>query len=161
MAVNCIQRYGERTVITTLFQHNGETNPPNSVDPDRPHELKHYIAVLDDNDDIRSLLRTMLERDYIVEDFDNAAGLLELLRQKPCDLIVSDLSIPDMDGFDFIAALKRDSRLASIPVVALTGSGSVETRRMALGLGFVAYLVKPPSLEQLLSVIVQHLRKPV
>src|SRR5438874_375548 len=63
------------------------------------------------------------------------------------------------DGFDFVAALKRDGRLASIPVVALTASGSDETRRRALAVGFVAYLVKPGSLEQLLSVIAQNLRR--
>jgi len=64
-----------------------------------------------------------------------------------------------MDGFDFVAALKRDNRLASIPVVALTASGSDEMRRRALAVGFVAYLVKPASLERLLSVIAQNLRK--
>jgi len=73
---------------------------------DLPNEPKHCIPLLDDNADIRFLLRTMLERDYIVGDFDNAADLLEFLEQKPCDLIVSDLRLPDMDGFDFVSALR-------------------------------------------------------
>jgi CheY-like chemotaxis protein len=103
----------------------------------------------------------MLESDYVVEDFDDAADLLEFLQQKRCDLIVSDLFIPNMDGFAFVAALKRDRRLAGIPVVALTASASDETRRRALLVGFVAYLVKPTSLGQLSSVIAHNLKKPV
>ena len=101
----CIQGYGERTAITTPLQHR-ETNPRKPRDVDLPNEPKHCIPLLDDNDDIRFLLRTMLERDYIVGDFDNAADLLEFLEQKPCDLIVSDLRLPDMDGFDFVSALR-------------------------------------------------------
>ena len=145
----------------TPLQNRGERNLSNPGDPDRPHEIKHCIALLDDNADIRFLLRTMLERDYVVEDFGDAADLLEFLQQKRCDLIVSDLFIPNMDGFAFVAALKRDSRLAGIPVVALTASASDETRRRASVVGFVAYLVKPTSLEQLSSVIARNLKKPV
>ena len=74
----------------------------------------------------------MLERDYIVGDFDNAADLLEFLEQKPCDLIVSDLRLPDMDGFDFVFGI---------------------TRKRALAAGFIAYLVKPAPMYRLLSVI--------
>ena len=88
------------------LQHRGETNPRKPRDVDLPNEPKHCIPLLDDNADIRFLLRTMLERDYIVGDFDNAADLLEFLEQKPCDLIVSDLRLPDMDGFDFVSALR-------------------------------------------------------
>jgi CheY-like chemotaxis protein len=143
----------------TPLQHHGETDPPRRVDADRPKEQKQCIALLDDNADIRRLVRTMLERDYIVEDFDNAMSLLEFLDRKPCDLIISDLSLPNMDRFDFIVALKKDSRLAGIPVVALTASGSDETRKRALAAGFIAYLVKPAPMYQLLSVIGQNLRK--
>ena len=143
----------------TPRQHHGEANPPKPVDTDRPKEPKHCIALLDDNADIRRLVRTMLERDYIVVDFDNAVSLLQFLDRKPCDLIISDLSLPNMDGFDFIAALKKDGRLAGIPVVALTASGSDETRKRALAAGFIAYLVKPAPMYQLLSVIAQNLRK--
>jgi CheY-like chemotaxis protein len=101
----------------------------------------------------------MLEMDYIVEDFDNAATLLEFMERKRCDLIVSDLSLPSVDGFDLIVALKNNTRFAGIPVVALTASGSDETRRRALAAGFVAYLVKPAPLNQLRSVIAQNLRR--
>jgi CheY-like chemotaxis protein len=100
----------------------------------------------------------MLEPGYIVEDFANAAALLEFLERKPCDLIVSDLPLPNLDGFDFIFALKKNTRFAGIPVVALTASGSDETRRRALAAGFAAYLVKPAPLSLLLSVIAENLR---
>ena len=101
----------------------------------------------------------MLQRDYSVDDFDNAADLLEFLERNPCDLIVSDLSLPKMNGFDFMFALKKNARLARIPVVALTGEESDETRRRALAAGFVTYLMKPFPMNQLLSAIAKQLRR--
>ena len=115
--------------------------------------------MLDDNAHIRLLVRAMLQRDYIVDDFNNAADLLEFLEQNPCDLIVSDLFLPNINGFDFICALRKNARLAGIPVVALTGSESDETRRRALAAGFVTYLVKPCSMDQLHSAIAKCLKR--
>jgi CheY-like chemotaxis protein len=100
----------------------------------------------------------MLERDYLVEDFENAEDLLEFLQRKPCDLILSDLFLPNMDGFEFIRGLKKNARLSNIPVVALTASSSDETRRRAMAEGFDAYLVKPYGLDLLLFVVAQCLR---
>ena len=116
------------------------------------------MAVLDDTADIRFLLRIMLERDYIVEDFEDVAALLEFLDRKPCDIIVSDLFLPNMDGFELVRRLKKNARLSNIPILALTASASDETRRRALAEGFDAYLVKPYGLDQLLYVVAQYLR---
>src|SRR5207249_4228306 len=74
--------------------------------------------------------------------YDNATELLEFLERQPCDLIVSDLSLPSVDGFDFISALKKNNRLAGIPALAFTASTSDETRERALAAGFVGYVVK-------------------
>jgi len=152
-------RCGERKAVTASRQHRNRRNPPKPSDTNLPNEPTPRIAVLDDNGDIRLLLRAALKRDYIVHDFDNAAELLEFLEREPCDLIVSDLSLPNVDGFDFISALKKNSRLASIPVVAFTAYASDEIRKRALAEGFVAYMVKTADTDQLLSVIAENLAK--
>src|SRR5438094_39854 len=134
--------------VTTSPQHRDQRNPPEPPDANLRNEPTRRIAVLDDNDHIRLLLRAALKRDYIVDDFDNAADLLEFLEREPCDLIVSDLSLPNVDGFDFISALKKNRRLAGIPVVSFTASASDQTRKRALAEGFVAYMVKTADTDQ-------------
>ena len=161
MSVSRHTQCKERTVITKSPQPGEQTNLKQPAAHETPRETKPRIAVLDDNADMRHLLRAILERHYIVNDFDNAAGMLEFLEQTCCDLIISDLSLPQMDGFDFVFALKQNIRIADIPVVAFTASGSDQTRRRALAAGFVAYLEKPVPIYQLLSVIAHNLRRPV
>ena len=116
--------------------------------------------MLDDNPIIRRILRTMLERDYVVDDFDDGAVLLEYLEENPCDLIVSDLCLPHMNGFDFIAELKKNARLRRIPVMAYSACESKETCRRALAAGFTAFLEKPAPMAQLLSLIAESLSPP-
>ena len=138
------------------YLHPIPNNPAKHLDPS--NSLRPCIAILDDNSDIRLIVRVILEPNYVVIDFEGADALLNFLGRNSCDLIVSDLSLPHMDGFDFIAALRKNPRLASIPVVAFTASGSLEIRERAMAAGFAAYLDKMASLDELLSVVARNLR---
>lgn len=113
------------------------------------------ILVVDDDEGIRELLRLHLSAAgyevHVAEDAI-AAGYL-VLRQAP-DLIIADVNMPHMDGFEFVAALKADKSLPNIPVIFLTSLEEGDHRGKELGA--VGYLTKPVRSDRLLSLVAQH-----
>jgi CheY-like chemotaxis protein len=112
------------------------------------------ILVVDDDESIRELLRLHLASagyDVRVAEDAIAAGY-QVLKSTP-DLIITDVNMPHMDGFEFVAALKADKTLPYIPVIFLT---SVEDDHRGKELGAVGYVTKPVRADHLLSVVAQH-----
>jgi CheY-like chemotaxis protein len=115
------------------------------------------ILVVDDDASVRELLRLHLSAaGYAVHVADDAiaAGYL-VLRAAP-DLIICDVNMPHMDGFEFIAALKADNSLPEIPVIFLTTFEDGDHRGRELGV--VGYLTKPIRADRLLSMVANHVR---
>ena len=81
-----------------------------------------------------------------------AAGYMVL--RSPPDLIITDISMPHMSGFEFVAALKADKALPYIPVIFLTSMEEGEHRGKELGA--VGYLTKPVRADRLLALVAQH-----
>jgi len=114
------------------------------------------ILIVDDDLSIRDLLGLHLRSaGYEVEVAEDAivAGY-RVLAQAP-DLIICDVNMPYMDGFEFVSALKADSTLPYIPVIFLTSREDGDLRGNELGA--VAYLIKPVRVDALLRVVAQHL----
>ena len=114
------------------------------------------ILVVDDDPSLRDLLRLHLKSagyDIRVAEDAIAAGYM-VLEEAP-DLIVCDVNMPHMDGFEFVAALKADSTLPYVPVIFLTSREDGDLRGKELGA--VAYLIKPVRAEKLLEVVARHL----
>jgi len=114
------------------------------------------ILIVDDDRSIRDLLGLHLRgAGYTVEVAEDAivAGY-RVIEQAP-DLIICDVNMPFMDGFEFVEALKGDSTLPYIPVIFLTSREDGDLRGNELGA--VAYLTKPVRVETLLRVVSQHL----
>ncbi|MGQ0512366.1 MAG: response regulator [Betaproteobacteria bacterium] len=113
------------------------------------------ILVVDDDDSMRELIRIHLSSagyEVITAADGIAAGYLVL--KSPPDLILSDVNMPHMDGFEFIAALKEDKSLPYIPVIFLTSNEEGDHRGKELGA--VGYLTKPVRAEKLLQMVAQH-----
>ena len=113
------------------------------------------ILIVDDDENIRELLRLHLSSaGYEVHVAADAivAGYM-VLRSTP-DLIITDISMPHMTGFEFIAALKADKSLPYIPVVFLTSMEDSDHRGKELGA--VGYLTKPVRADRLLALVAQH-----
>lgn len=101
------------------------------------------ILIVEDNQELRTFLRTVLSTHYEVIEADNGrTGLNEALGQMP-DLIVSDLMMPDMDGIEFADILKKDINTSHIPVVVLTAKNDVESKLEAMRSGVDDYITKP------------------
>jgi two-component system, chemotaxis family, chemotaxis protein CheY len=113
------------------------------------------ILIVDDDDSIRELLRLHLSSaGYNVHVAADAiaAGYM-VLRSTP-DLIITDVSMPHMDGFEFIRALKADKALPYIPVIFLTSME--EGDHHGKDLGAVGYLTKPVRADRLLAMVAQY-----
>ena len=113
------------------------------------------ILVVDDDESIRDLLRMHLSAaGYEVHVAGDAIAAGYLVLRSPPDLIISDVHMPHMDGFEFIAALKADSTLPKIPVIFLTSQDEGDDRGKQLGA--VGYVTKPVRADRLLALVAQH-----
>lgn len=112
-----------------------------------------YVLLVEDDSDIRSTIADVLELEgYRVVTARNGRDALERLSapQRPC-LILLDLMMPGMNGWEFRQEQVRSEELASIPVVILSGDGSIEQK--AASLQVAGHLRKPVQLEALLDMI--------
>lgn len=113
------------------------------------------ILVVDDDENIRDLLRLHLtSAGYEVEVAPDAIAAGYKILKSPPDLIITDVSMPHMDGFEFVAALKADTTLPRIPVIFLTSLEEGDAR--GRDLGAVGYITKPVRSDRLLSLVAQH-----
>jgi CheY-like chemotaxis protein len=113
------------------------------------------ILVVDDDEGIRDLLRLHLtSAGYEVQVAADAIAAGYIVLQAPPDLIITDVNMPHMDGFEFVAALKADTSLPSIPVIFLTSVDDGDSRSRELGA--VGYVTKPVRADRLLSLVAQH-----
>ena len=113
------------------------------------------ILVVDDDESIRELLRLHLSAaGYAVQVAEDAIVAGYLVLRSPPDLIISDVNMPHMDGFEFVAALKSDKSLPYIPVIFLTSLEEGDHRGKELGA--VGYLTKPVRADRLLAMVAQH-----
>ncbi|XXT22232.1 response regulator [Sorangium sp. So ce429] len=115
------------------------------------------ILVVDDDPDIRETLAELLQEEgYAVSSAAHGGEALSALRADPRPgLILLDLMMPIMDGWQFRAEQKKDPELASIPVVIISATGRDE---FVSSLGAAQFLKKPINLEQLLAAVEQHCR---
>jgi len=115
------------------------------------------ILLVEDDDDARGMLASvLLSAHAVVETASNAQEALILYEGIQPDLIVSDIGMPDMDGYEFIAELRRRERNAGrpgVPAVALTAYARVQDRMRALTAGFQMHVAKPVEPAELLTVL--------
>lgn len=108
------------------------------------------VLLVEDSPDILELLQIELEaRGYIVVALSNASAALAAAHHMAPDVIVSDLSMPGMDGFEFIQRIRKMPGLVSVPAIALTGTCLDKDVQTALGFGFTTHLTKPVEVEEL------------
>jgi PAS domain S-box-containing protein len=124
------------------------------------HQVKR-ILVVDDNQENSDLLQTFLSRrGYEALSARDGIEALEKLRAGACDLIISDVLMPRMDGFELCRIVKTDEKLKNIPVVFYTGHYTEEKdEELFQSLGAALYLVKPMRKDLLLKSIQQVLER--
>lgn len=105
--------------------------------------MRHKIAVVEDNPDNRLLVQALLEEFYEISEFETGVDAVNGLQADQPDLILLDISLPEMDGSEVLRWIRDQPDLESVPVVALTAHAMAGDREKYLGQGFNDYLTKP------------------
>lgn len=166
-----------RADLDAWLQRQGAVTPPPAPSPDadiparrpeRPQPLTALdprpepgpstprVLVVDDEESIRDLLaRTLALVEYEVSTRPDAASALECLRAQPCDLLITDLKMPGMDGLELIREVRR--MWPALPVLIITGYSSEANAIAAINLGVNGYLTKPFRVPKVLSAAAKAL----
>lgn len=113
--------------------------------------MKHTVLLIEDNDANRYLARFLLEKNglAVIEAKNGVEGVRLALGQPP-DLILMDIEMPEMDGYEAARRLKSDPATAKVPIMAFTSYAHPSDRERALERGFADYLEKPFEVDELL-----------
>ena len=121
--------------------------------------MEKLILVVDDSTTNLFIARNMLSEDYQVITLSSAEKMFAILKKVKPDLILLDIEMPEMDGFEALKLLKADAEKSSIPVIFLTVMNDPEIEARGLGLGAMDFLYKPLSKSTLLERIKPHVTK--
>jgi CheY-like chemotaxis protein len=119
---------------------------------------KKRIMIVDDEPTwIKVLSHLLRGKGYVVHEAGSAKEALKTLVGFKPDLIVSDVRMPDMNGFDFLNEIRKNSKNLGTPVVFLTAIDDYDARRVAKELGATDYLIKPFDEQEVLTILSKHL----
>ncbi len=105
--------------------------------------MRPRIAVVEDNPDNRLLVEAILEDEYDVSEFETGRDAVEGLAEARPDLVLLDISLPEMDGTEVLAWIRGHPELGPTPVIALTAHAMAGDREKYLAAGFNDYVSKP------------------
>ena len=142
------ERFAEGFVAEALRWLNPEDGPASleADTADRPR-----VLVADDNADMRDYISSLLSGRYRVETAADGAIALELARREPPELVVTDVMMPNLDGFGLLAALQADPATTDIPVIMVSARAGEEGTIEGLEAGADDYLIKPFAARELLA----------
>lgn len=122
-------------------------------------EQKQTVLVVDDTPENLTLITELLKDLYRVKIATNGSKALQIaFSSEPPDLILLDIMMPEMDGYEVCRQLKKDSQTADIPVIFLTAKSEIEDELKGFELGAVDYITKPISPPIVLARVRTHLR---
>ncbi len=137
-----------------------DSRPAASAEPSssgEPVAARVRILVVDDNQDMRRYLHRLLSPEYAVTLAGDGEEALVLARAAPPHLVVSDITMPRLDGFGLLRALRAEPSTRTLPVILLSARAGEEAAVESLGLGADDYLAKPFSARELHARVRTHL----
>ena len=139
-----------KSVITDTPQVGDEKDdhPVYAVNPD-----KSYILIIDDNPEMRWMLKDILANEYHITTAEDGEKGLEVLKKKTPDLIITDIMMPNMDGITLTRRIKEDPYTMHIPLVILSAKNANEEKIEGIESGADVYIPKPFDADYLQSVI--------
>lgn len=131
------------------------TETPMQTQPDDADLNKPLLLIIEDNNDLVTYFEQILRHQYQIIIAPEGASGIRLAQEFIPDIIISDVMMPGMDGFEVCRTLKRDERTCHIPIILLTALTDMPSRLEGLSVGADAYLAKPFSKEELEIRLVQ------
>ncbi|MGK7929686.1 MAG: ATP-binding protein, partial [Spirulina sp.] len=120
---------------------------------------QRHVAIVDDSWENRAVIVELLESvGFVVTEAVNGRDGLTQIRQKLPDLVITDLAMPVMDGFEFLQQLRRDEGLRQLKAIVSSASVSHIDRQMSLEAGGDDFLAKPVRVDELFNLVAEHLQ---
>ncbi len=116
-------------------------------------EGQEIILIVEDNDDVRTYIREQLAEDYKVNEARHGEEGVMMAKENIPDLIITDVMMPKMDGYQFCNAIRQDEKTSHIPVIMLTAKSALDDKIVGLESGVDAYLTKPFSAKELRATV--------
>lgn len=132
----------EMNVSPVLTEYVLEEDSPVSTETS-----SYSLLFVDDNEEMREFLYDQLSKDFVVETAADGKEALDKIKEHSFDIIVTDIMMPEMDGYELCKAIKEDPNLSPIPVVFLTAKNDLESKVRALECGGESYIEKPFSIK--------------
>ena len=118
------------------------------------HKQRGTILVVDDVPDVTEMIQLLLKHEgYDVSTADSARAALRLAQRKHYDLVISDIGMPEMNGYELATALRELAAYNETPLIAVTGYSEYDDRGRAVRAGFDVHLTKPIEPAQLLTLM--------
>jgi CheY-like chemotaxis protein len=115
---------------------------------------KHRVLIVDDVPDVTEMIGLLLKHaGYEVVTADSAPAALRLANERAFDVIISDIGMPEMNGYELAKSLRGRAEYQGIPIIAVTGYSEYDDRGRALQSGFNAHLTKPIDPSELLKLM--------
>jgi two-component system CheB/CheR fusion protein len=119
-----------------------------------PHTSRLHVLVVDDSPDITDMLAAVLRLSgYDVSTAYSATSALDVARERRFDLVISDIGMPGMNGYELARLLRALPEYVSVPMVAVTGFAMYDDRDRALEAGFNTHLSKPINPSELMQTV--------
>jgi signal transduction histidine kinase len=115
------------------------------------------ILLADDNADMRAYVKRLLSEQWDVEAVPDGAAALAAAKARAPDLVLTDVMMPGLDGFELLRELRADPRTRKVPIILLSARAGEESRVEGLGAGADDYLIKPFSARELIARVGAHL----
>jgi putative two-component system response regulator len=123
-------------------------------------EKRPVVLAVDDTPENLDVVKGLLTSQFIIKAAVNGMMALKIVEKQPPDLILLDIRMPGMDGFEVCRKLKENDASAAIPVIFLTGESDAETEADALAAGAAGFITKPIDPDTLLTTIADCLKRP-
>ena len=152
--------YGEGARAATAAALDGGSRSQAQATPLQP--LAPLVLVVDDSLTVRRITQRLLEREgyRVAVAKDGLDGLEKLAAERPV-VLLTDIEMPRMDGFDLVRNMRTDPRLADLPVIMITSRIAQKHRDYAVELGVDHYLGKPYAEDELLGLVARYARAPL
>uniref|UniRef100_B8HNR9 histidine kinase n=1 Tax=Cyanothece sp. (strain PCC 7425 / ATCC 29141) TaxID=395961 RepID=B8HNR9_CYAP4 len=145
---------------TLVARHLGQQTPSLSPQPPLPRmQQVETVLIVDDSAGMRQTLSLTLQKAgyQVLQARDGREALEQLQQQRQIQLVICDVEMPVMNGFEFLSHRRQNTELNKIPVVMLTSRGGQKHRQLALQLGATGYFTKPYIEQQFLSEVKQQI----
>ena len=145
-------QYESHTEYTALTDFPSASSLANSASAERA-----TVLLVDDNRDMREYVQRLLKTRFHVVTAEDGRAALQKIQAHPPDLVLSDVMMPQMDGFQLLHAVRQDQKTCSIPVILLSARAGEESRIEGMQSGADDYLVKPFTARELLARVEAHI----